>query len=249
LKKINKISLKVLISISFLLIFSSCYTTKTTSYVQEKNYAIFEMKGDNTENNFTHEKNGLKLTYDFWGENLIVVLENISDKTIFVDINKSYITTGKEKVNYNSMIAGDFTVLPIEPGKKIEVNDFLIINSDNETRIKEKIKIAKQFSDASLSFKTSDYPIKLENKIVFGSKSSSYSEFLMNDNFYAEKVNIINPTDFNHINQYGKLYNKTYFQTSITTEKESINLEPIMSPAQMAELFVYVVYFALIFAQ
>ena len=247
-KQIKLIKISIFL-MAFTLMFTSCYTTQTTSYETRDSYAVFDIKSDNTNDNFTYNKNGLKITYDFWGDNIIVVMENISDSTIFIDLNTSKISTGKEKMIYNNMVSGSFNVLPIEPGNKVEVNNFIIINSDNEIRIKEKIKEAKHFSQQNLSFKTGDYPIKIQNKINYGYTNDTSNEYVINNDFYSSRVKIISSDDFNHLIEYGKLYNKTYYKTSYTERIDKSEMHQLFTPEQMADIFVTIIYFALIFAE
>ena len=243
--KTLKILFKLILSIVISFVFTSCYTVHSTNYVKEDNYAVFNIKNISTSDNFTDINNGLKLTYDFWGENLIIVLENISDKTIFVDLNKSLVTSGKEKTIYNSMVLGSFNVLPIEAGNKIELNNFYIFNTDNEDRVKEKIRIAKGFTSKSLNFKTGDYPINIKNIVKFGFEKNNCKQFTVENKFYSEKVKILTSSEFEHLIQYGKLYNKTFYQTTTTKVEETQRVETLIAPEDMVNIFISVLFFAL----
>ena len=243
--KTYKILVKFSLILAIALSFSSCYTVHSTNYVKVDNYAVFTLESPTVSENFTDINNGLKITYDFWGENLIIVLENISDKTIFVDLNNSLVSSGKEKTIYNSMVSGTFDILPIEAGKKIEVNNFYIFNTDNEDKIKEKIKTAKAFTSKSLSFKTGDYPINITNTVKFGINKEKCDEFIIEDKFYSEKVNILNLSDFEHLSQYGKLYNKTFYKTTSTKVEETQRVETLIAPEDMINIFISVLYLAL----
>lgn len=245
MNKTFKILFKLILALTITIVFTSCYTVHSTNYVKEDNYAVFNIKSPTTSNNFTDINNGLKLTYDFWGENLIIVIENISDKTIFVDLNKSIVTSGKERIIYNSMVSGSFNVLPIEAGNKIEVTNFYIFNTDNEEKVKAKIKVAKGFTSKSLSFKTGDYPINITNIVKFGFEKNNCTEFILEDNFYSENVKILNQPDFDHLIQYGKLYNKTFYKTSTTKIEETQRIETIIAPEDMVNIFITVLFFAL----
>lgn len=245
MKKAYKILTKIVLLLAIAIVFTSCYTVHSTNYVKEENYAVFTIKSQTVSDNFTDINQNLKITYDFWGENLIIVLENISDKTIFIDLNNSLVSSGKEKTVYNSMIAGTFNTLPLEPGNKIEVDDFIIFNTDNEERIKDKIKIAKGFTSKAFSFKTGDYPINITNTVKFGFDKANCNEFIIEDKFYSEKVNILNISDFEHLNQYGKLYNKTFYKTTTTKVEETQRLETLIAPEDMVNIFISVLYLAL----
>lgn len=245
MKKTYKIINRIILSIAVAIVFTSCYTVHSTNYVKEENYAVFSIKSTDITDDFTDYKEGLKITYDFWGDNLIIVLENISDKTIFIDLNNSLVSSGKEKTVYNSMVAGTFDILPLESGNKIELDDFIIFNTDNEEKIKEKIKIAKTFTSKALSFKTGDYPINITNTVKFGYVKTKSNEFIIEDKFYSEKVKILNISDFEHLNQYGKLYNKTFYQTSTTKVEETQRLETLIEPEDMINIFISVLYLAL----
>jgi len=245
LKKRYKILTKIILSLAIAIGFTSCYTVHSTNYVKEENYAVFSIKSQDVTDDFTDYQEGLKITYDFWGENLIIVLENISDKTIFIDLNNSLVSSGKEKTVYNSMVAGTFDILPLESGNKIELDDFIIFNTDNEEKIKEKIKVTKAFTSKSLSFKTGDYPINITNTVKFGINKEKCNEFIIKDKFYSERVKILNISDFEHLKEYGKLYNKTFYQTSTTRVEETQRIETLIAPEDMVNIFISVLYLAL----
>jgi len=234
-----------LTSIVITFVLTSCYTVHSTNYIKEDNYAVFTLKSQSASANFTDYKNGLKITYDFWGENLIIVLENISDKTIFIDLNQSKVSSDKEKIAYNSMVAGTFDILPLEPNNKIELDDFIIFNDDNEEKIKEKIKIAKDFTSKALIFKTGDYPINIKNSIHFGYNKTQCNEFTLEDKFYSERVKILNISDFEHLSQYGKLFNKTFYKTTSTKVEETQRVETLIATEDMIDIFISVLFLAL----
>jgi hypothetical protein len=195
------------ISALILMILSSIAQETKQNY-----YAIFSFESNDVTNNFTKYQSGLKVTYDFWGETASIILENISDSTLYVNLNASLITTGNKKLNFNDMIKGSFNTLPILPDSVIELYNFNIINDDNIELVENSINEIKTFVNKQKFYKQSEYPIKIFNHIEFSVNSIKNQPIKIQNDFYASKINLISETEYYQLTQYNKqLYNKTYY--------------------------------------
>ncbi len=207
----------------------SCTTKEkalTTSYGNKTDIAILTIESDDVAKNFTYFKNGLKLTYDFWGETTLIILENISDSIIFIDLNNSYITTGIKKLNYNKMIKGSFNTLPLLPDSSVDLSNFYTINNDNVEKINYRIKEISNFKYKQKYFKKSECPINITNSIRFSVKSHNSYKYTITNKFYSSKINIITKTQFYELQQYNKnLYNKTFYKKSDYEEETQTSSE------------------------
>ena len=191
--------LSVLFSLYFL---NSCYVSKGTSSTK-KGYAILKFNSyDKIRNNFTQYNSGLKVTYDFWGATLLVILENISDSTLYINLNSSKTSNDYEKLTYNDMISGDFSVLPLLPDSIIELQSFYIFNPLNLNRLKPKIKELKHFVYKQKFFKKGEYPVILSNEIHFSIKQFG-KEFKkdIKASFYSEQLILKTDSEFTAFQQ------------------------------------------------
>jgi len=208
----------------------SCTTkekaTTTNSYSNKSDIAILTIESDDVTNNFTYFQNGLKVTYDFWGETTLIILENISDSIIFIDLNNSFVTTGNKKLNYNKMIKGSFKTLPLLPDSTVDLSNFSTINNDNVEKLNSRIKEIAHYKYKQKYFKKNECPINIINTIRYSVKSANSYKFTITNNFYSTKLNIITETQFYELQQYNKkLYNKTYYNKSNYQESTQAELE------------------------
>jgi len=196
----------------------SCSTKEkitSTNYFNKTDIAILTIESKDVTKNFTSFKNGLKVTYDFWGETTLIILENISDSIIFIDLNKSYITTGKDKLNYNKMIKGSFNILPLLPDSTVNLHNFFTINNDNVDKLNQQMKEISNYKYKQKYFKKNECPINITNTVKFYVKSTNSYKFTITNSFYSSKINIITKNQFYELQQYNKkLYNKTFYNKS-----------------------------------
>ena len=209
----------------------SCATkekTTTTSYNNKSDIAILTIESNDVANNLTYFKNGLKVTYDFWGETTLIILENISDSIIFIDLNNSFITTGYKKLNYNKMIKGSFNTLPLLPDSTVDLSNFYTINNDNAKKLNYRIKEISKYKYKQKYFKKSECPINITNTIKYSLKSANSYKFTIENNFYSSKLNIITETQFYELQQYNKkLYNKTYYNKSDYEQRSDLSFKKL----------------------
>lgn len=198
--------------------------TTGTNYSNKSDIAVFTFESNEVRDNLTYHKNGMKVTYDFWGETVLVILENISDSTLFIDLDKSILSTGNEKLNYNKMIKGNFKILPLLPDSIVELHNFYIVNNDNVNAIDYSIKEISKYKYKQKYFKKNEYPISLSNSIIFSAKSVDAHKYSIANTFNSVKINIITETQFYELQQYNKeLYNKTYYNKSNYQEQSDIS--------------------------
>lgn len=222
----------------------SCSTTKevtTTNYPNKTDIAILTIESKDVAKNFTYFKNGLKVTYDFWGETTLIILENISDSIIFIDLNNSYITTGKEKLNYNKMIKGSFNILPLLPDSTVDLHNFFTINNDNVDKLNQRIKEISNYKYKQKYFKKNECPINITNTVKFSVKSANSYKFTITNNFYSSKINIVTKTQFYELQQYNKkLYNKTFYNKSDYEQQNDLSWKKISKDILVEAVYTFV---------
>ncbi len=216
---IKSVYIFVVFSILFL---SSCSSSKYVNKTSD-DYAVIGFKSEDVRNNFTQYKSGLKITYDFWGETLLIILENVSDSVLYINLDKSIIKSDNKSLSYNNMIAGSFSELPLMPDSIIELNNFFIITEKDYPKIKEQIKSLDQFVNKQKFFKIPI--IHIENNVEFSIKQYN-KRFNKNikANFYSENIRLVSPDTLNSIEQTDNmLYAKTFVPIKDLTYTESTN--------------------------
>jgi hypothetical protein len=206
----------------------------------ESDFAILLMESKDVKDNFTDYQNGLKLTYDFWGEAVVVLLENISDSILFIDLENSEITIGLQSLKYDVMLKGDSGTFALLPDSIVELNNFRHINKDTDGKILYEVNELLSHQYRQKAYEKNESPIIVTNLIRFSVYNENLSSYSISNTFYASVLNLISEKEFYALKQSdNRLYNKAYLNLSNSRERARNRID---WTDESKEIFIEVLY-------
>lgn len=181
--------------IIFILLFSSCYTTKEVKKIRSKQitkYLLVNFNSNDLANNFGFQNENLKLQYTVSPEYNILI-ENISKRPVYLDVGRSSLIVNKISYNYLKTLDNNerFYYLPnnsqfVMVDFKEKLGDLLLIIKNNLENLDKKDTVFNLYNS----------PLTIRSHLTYSQTSNFESTEIIDNQIFVESLKTISESEF-----------------------------------------------------